>query len=199
MVVQLLDHRVVGRRARHDGREAVVLGGRADHRRAADVDVLDRIRVGHAGAGDGALERVEVHADEVDELDVVLGGLRHVLGVVAQREQPGVEPRVQRLDAPVHDLREAREVVDGADVEPGLAQRGRGAAGRDELDAEADEAAGEVDDAGLVGDREQGATHPDVAGPGERLVGGGCLLGDGARLLNASAVSRVVGGGPPVG
>ena len=44
-------------------------------------------------------------------------------GVVAQREQAGVELRVQRLDAPVHDLREAREVLDRADLEPGLAQR----------------------------------------------------------------------------
>ena len=188
---QLLDHRVVGLGARDDGGEPVVLGGRPDHRGAADVDVLDGVGVGHAGARDGALERVEVHADEVDELDVVLGGLRHVLGVVAQREQPGVEPRVQRLDAAVHDLREAGEVVDGADVEARIAQRGRGAAGRDELHAEADEAASEVHDAGLVGDGEQGPAHPDVAGPGERLVGGGCLLGDGARLLNASAVSRL--------
>ena len=38
-------------------------------------------------------------------------------GVVAQREQARVELRVQRLDAPVHDLREAREVLDRADLE----------------------------------------------------------------------------------
>ena len=38
----------------------------------------------------------------------------HVLGVVAHREHAGVEPRVERLDAPVHHLREAGEVVDRA-------------------------------------------------------------------------------------
>ena len=41
------------------------------------------------------------------------------------REQAGVELRVQRLDAPVHDLREAREVVDRADLEPGVLERAR--------------------------------------------------------------------------
>ena len=73
----------------------------------------------------GGLERIEVHAHEIDELDLVLGGRGHVLLVVAQREQPGVELRVQRLDAAAHDLREAREVLDRADLEPRLAQRGR--------------------------------------------------------------------------
>ena len=76
-----------------------------------------------AAAAGGGLERVQVHAHEVDELDLVLGRGGHVLLVVAQREQAGVELRVQRLDAPAHDLREAREVLDRADLEPGLAQR----------------------------------------------------------------------------
>ena len=76
-----------------------------------------------AAAGGGLLERVEVHAHEVDELDLVLLGGDHVRRVVAAGEQAGVELRVQRLDAPVHDLREAREVVDRADLEPGRLER----------------------------------------------------------------------------
>ena len=120
--------------------------------------------LGRAAPRRRALERVEVHAHEVDELDPVLLGGEHVLGVVAQREQAGVELRVQRLDAAVHDLREAGEVLDRADLEPGLAQRARGAAGGDELDAELGQAAREVDDAALVGDRQQRAADPDLAG-----------------------------------
>ena len=41
-LAQLLEHRVVGLGARDDRRERVVLRRGADHRRAADVDVLDR-------------------------------------------------------------------------------------------------------------------------------------------------------------
>ena len=161
-VGQLLQHGVVHLRPRDDRGEAEVLRGRADHRRAADVDVLDHLVVGRAAPGRGALERVEVHADEVDELDAVLLGGDHVLGVVAQREQAGVELRVQRLDAAAHDLREAGEVLDRADLEARLGQLARGAAGRDELDAELGEAAREVGDAALVGHRQQRAAHADI-------------------------------------
>ena len=49
-----------------------------------------------------------------------------------------------------------------ADLEARLAQRGRRAAGRDELDAERGQPAREVDDAGLVGDGQQRAPDPDL-------------------------------------
>ena len=89
-----------------------------------------------AAARRGLLERVEVHAHEVDELDPVLLGRDHVRRVVAAGEQAGVELRVQRLDPAVHDLREAGEVVDRADAEARGLERLRRPAGGDELDAE---------------------------------------------------------------
>ena len=140
-VDELLQHRVVHLRAGDDGREAVVLRGRADHRRAADVDVLDHLVVGRAALRGGALERVEVHADQVDELDLLLLGGEHVVGVVAQREDARVELRVQRLDAAAHDLGEAGEVLDRAHLQARLLELAGGAAGGDELDAEPGEAA----------------------------------------------------------
>ena len=160
---QLLQDRVVGLRLDHHRGEVEVLRRRADHRRAADVDVLDHLFVVHAAAGGGLLERVEVHAHEVDELDLVLLRRDHVRRVVAAREQAGVELRVQRLDAPAHDLREAREVVDRADLEPGRLERLGGAAGGDQLDAELGEALGEVDDPRLVRHGEHRAADPDLA------------------------------------
>ena len=139
----------------------------------------------------GRLERIEVHADEVDLLDVVLGERGDVLGVAAHGEQPGVQARVQRLHAPVHDLREAREVLDRADLEARVGERLGGAAGRDELDAEVGEAARELDDAALVGDRQQRALDLHRARRGERLGGFavGCV-GDGASISPADAPSR---------
>ena len=55
-----------------DGDVAPVLGGAADHGRTADVDVLDGILEGDAFLRDGLLERIQVHAHEVDGLDLIL-------------------------------------------------------------------------------------------------------------------------------
>ena len=139
-----------------------------------------------------ALERVEVHAHEVDELDPVLLGGDHVLRVVAQRQQAGVELRVQRLDAAAHDLREAGEVLDRADLEPGLGQLARRAAGRDELDAELGQAAREVDDPALVGHRQQRAADADLARlghPGAPYSGHQRRHADAPRVLGSTATA----------
>ena len=86
-LLQLVDHRVVAL-GLHDHRDvAVVLRRRPDHRRPPDVDVLDRLVLGHVHARDRALERIEVHADQVDRLDLALAQRLGVLGVVAHREQ----------------------------------------------------------------------------------------------------------------
>ena len=141
----------------------MVLRRGADHRRPADVDVLDRDPLVDLVAGDGLLERVEVDADQVDRLDPLALEHRHVLGVVAPRQQRRVQPRVQGLHAAVEDLGLAGELGDVGDLEPRLAQGARGAAGREDLDPLRGQRPGEVGDAGLVGDRDQRPAHPDRA------------------------------------
>jgi hypothetical protein len=134
-LAQLGEHgRVVGGVHEH-GREGVVLGGGPDHRGAADVDVLDDLRVGGVAARDRGLEGVEVHAHEVHWLDPLLNRRLQMRLVVAHREQSGVEPRVQGLHAPVHHLGEACEVLDRAHRHARVGESARGAAGRDDLDA----------------------------------------------------------------
>ena len=64
-------HLLVVGRLDHHGHVGVVLGGGADHRRPADVDVLDAVVEG-AAFGDGRLERIEVHHQKIDRLDAVL-------------------------------------------------------------------------------------------------------------------------------
>ena len=86
-LLQLLGHGVVALRPHHHAHERVVLGGRPDQGRPADVDVLDHLLLGDTTARRRALERVEVHADQVDRRDAVLGERLAVLLVRAHREQ----------------------------------------------------------------------------------------------------------------
>ena len=165
---------VVAGRLHHDGHEPVVLRRRADHRRPADVDVLDRLVLGHVAARDRALERIEVHADEVDRLDRALAQRLGVVGVVAHCEQRRVQVGMKRLDPPIQDLREPGQVLDRPHLDASLLDRGEGAAGRDDLDALLGQALGEVGHPGLVGDRDQRPAD------GQRLAGGlGNALGGG--------------------
>ncbi len=65
--------------------------------------------------------------------------------------------RMQRFHAPVHDLGKARHVGDIGDREAGVAKRLRGAAGREQHGAVFLQAAGEFDQAGLVGNGQERA------------------------------------------
>ena len=112
---------------------------------------------GDAGLCGGFLEGVEVDDDHVDGLDAVIGDGGFVLGVAADVEQTAVDEGVEGLDAAVEHLGEAGEVADVADGQAGFAEGAGGAAGGDELDAEAGEGLGKLDEAGFVGDAEQGA------------------------------------------
>ncbi len=151
------EDRLVLRGVGHDAHAAVVLRGAADHRRPADVDLLDGLLERDARLAHRGLEGVEVHDDEVDRHDAVR---RHRLGVarvVAQAEQRPVDLRVQGLHAPVQHLGEAGLLGDVLHGEARGPERLRGAAGRDQLDPARRERAGEVHEAGLVADGEERA------------------------------------------
>ena len=144
----------------HDAHAAVlvamILGRGAHHGRAADVDVLDRVFQRAVGLGYGLLERVEIHHHEVDAADVVRGDRVHVFRKVAAREDAAMHLGVQGLDAAVEHLREAGVLGDVGDREAGFAQHAGGAAGRQQLDAERGEFAGEIEHAAFVGNTDQG-------------------------------------------
>ena len=162
-LAELVEHGVVAGGAHDRGGEGAVLGSGPDHRRAADVDVLDDLVVGDAARGGGPLKRIQVHAHEIDELDLLLLGGDEVLRVVADGKQAGVELGMKRLDPAVHDLREAGEITNRTDTDAGVLQLASGAARGDDLDPEIGEAAGELADAGLVRDRQQRARDLDLA------------------------------------
>ncbi len=133
--LELREHRVVALGAHQHRDRAVVLRSRPDHRRAADVDVLDRLLLGHAGACDRLGEGIKVHAHEVDRLDPLALERCHVLLGVPLGEQRRMEARVERLHPPAQDLLLAREDRNVCHLEPRLADRARSAARREQLHA----------------------------------------------------------------
>ena len=112
----------------------MVLGRRADHRRPADVDILDAIRVARA-LRDRGFEWIQIDHQDIDGGDPMRRHRRGMRLVVADREQAAMHLGVQRLDAAVHHLREAGELGNVDDFQPGIGERLSGAAGRDGLDA----------------------------------------------------------------
>ena len=177
VLAHLGQHGLVVVRVNDHGHRVRVLGGGTQHAGTADVNVLDGVREGNVGVGDGLLELVEVHHDQVDKLDAVLGNLGHMLLGVAAGEKRAVHLGVQRLDAAVHHLREPGEVLDGADLHAGLLERFGRAAGRDDLNPElVGERACEIGHARLVRHRDQRAANlricahrtPSSSGPGHR-------------------------------
>src|SRR5690606_3505818 len=127
---------------------------RAQHGRAADVDVLDDVLELRVPVGGDLLERVQVQHQQVDRLDAVPG--HHRVVHAAPPEQGAVHLRVQGLDPAVHDLGEAGDLGDILHGQTGLAQGAGGAAGGQQLDVVGGEGAGEFDQAGLVRNGQQG-------------------------------------------
>ena len=119
--------RIIGRIDHH--RDVVpVLGRRAHQRRAADVNILDRVVEAHAGARDRAFERIEVDHHEIDRLDPMLAHLALMIFVGAPRQDAAVNLRMERLDPSVEHLGRTREVLDSADLDAVRFQSRRGAA-----------------------------------------------------------------------
>ena len=182
-VREVVQQRLVVRGVHEHVHERVVLRGGADHRRAADVDVLHARR--EVGARSHRLaERVEVDGDDVDVPDVVLLHGGDVRVHVPAREDAAVHGGVQRLDAPVQHLGEIRHLVHRGHSTPAASSGFRGPPGADHLVPELRQARGEIGHAGLVGDGDQRA--------GLSAVGGGVL--GGGRGRHDAAASRAGGG-----
>jgi hypothetical protein len=132
----------------------MVLGRGADHRGAADIDVLDPL-VEPGVPLQRRFERIEIDDQEVDRRDVVgeHRGLMRRLG--SDRQQTSVHPRVQGLDPAIHHLREAGDLSHVDDREAALIKRRGGAARRKEVDAKWFEGTRQIQEAGLVGNGEE--------------------------------------------
>ncbi len=156
-VFQVLEHARVVVGVDHDGDVLVVLGCRANHRRAADIDVLDGVRQGAARLGNGGRERVQVDRHQVDGPDAVFGHDRAV--EITTAEDAAVDLRMQGLDPAIHHLRKTGVVGNFHCFHAVVTQQLEGAPGGKDLDAECCELTGKVDDTGLVGNADQCAAN----------------------------------------
>ncbi len=71
----------------------MVLGGAAQHRRSADINVLDAILVAAIRFGDGAGEGIEIHDQQIDRRYLMFGHHRIIGAAAAQ--QAAVDLRMQ--------------------------------------------------------------------------------------------------------
>ncbi|MCY1535287.1 hypothetical protein D9M68_706840 [compost metagenome] len=147
------DRRIIGG-VDDDGHKGVVLGCRAHHGGAANVDILDDLVIGRAG-GDGLFEGVEIDGDEIDGADLVFSHRCLMLGIVAHCKKAAMDLWMQRLDPAVHHFGKAREIGNLAHRQAGIANELVSAAGRNQLHARGAEPLGEVCHARLVEYRKQ--------------------------------------------
>ena len=161
--IERLEDRRVPRGRGHDRHVPQVLGGGPDHRRPADVDLLDEavdVQLAPRRTLGGRGEGIEIHHHELERLDGRGGELRTVAGVADVGEDPRVDPRVEGLHPPVEHLREAGDGGHVRDGQAGLAERPRRPARAHQLEAAGDEPAGKVGQPRLVRDREQRTPRP---------------------------------------
>ena len=119
------------------------------HRRPADVDHLDRVRLGHSVARDD-LREGRSRRRRGRWLDPVVVERGQVVRVVAARQDRRVDPRMERLDAAAEHLRDLGQLLHRHRVDPALREVLGGPAARDEIHAEVVESLRELDQPGLV-------------------------------------------------
>ena len=88
---------------------------------------------------------------------------RHVLGVVAHRENGAGDFRMHGFDAAIEHFREAGDFADIAHGNAGFAQQTRRAAGRNQFGAERGEPAANIGHTGLIGDADE-YSHEESSG-----------------------------------
>ena len=137
----------------------MVLCGRAQHRGAANIDLLDRVLKEHVGIVDGLTERIEIDGYQVDRDDAVFLKRLHVGGQVAPGEESAVNRRMQRLYPSVQHLRKTGDFFDPCYRQARLFEGSRRAARRHDLPSELGQPFGQFLDSLFVGYRNQCARH----------------------------------------
>ncbi len=111
-----------------DGDIVEILGGGADHRRPADIDIFDAI-LESGTALDRCLERIKIDDEHIDGRDGMREHGRFMFRVFPYREKPAMNLRMQSFHAAVHQLGESGEIGNLADRKARIGKRLSGSAG----------------------------------------------------------------------
>ena len=146
---------VIALRLGYHGNALEILRSRAQHGRAADVNVLD------AGAElsarlDRLFEGIQVHNDHIDHADAVFFRLAHMLGIVALGKKTAMHLGMQRFHTAVHHLRKSGQIVARTYGNASLFDNlGRSARGNDFHTELLVQRTSEINNARLVGHRHE--------------------------------------------
>src|SRR5205823_3515349 len=151
VLAHVFQNAVVIGRIDHDRDRFVVFGRAPNHRRPADVDVLDRLGQGHVRFLDGLLERIEIYHDQIDWLETTFPRFGFVFGVAAFVKQTAVDARVQSFDPAFEHFGKRSETGDVADRDLFFPKQVGCAPGRNDVDTLSLETARKFGDAGFVG------------------------------------------------
>ena len=132
---------------------------RADHRRPADIDVLDRLGPRDPRARDRRLEGIEVNDHEVDGRKAEPIQRFHVSGFDRSASSAGMDAGMERLDPPLHHLREPRHRLHWGDGHARVLQSASGSPCGEDFHSHSGQLAAELDHAGLVGDTDECALN----------------------------------------
>ncbi|MNE38242.1 hypothetical protein D3C80_1321350 [compost metagenome] len=163
---------IIGRIHNHTDK-SMVLRRRTQHRRSADIDILDRFLVGHIRLGNRLRERIQIHHHQVDVTETKLRHLTRMLLVVTNSQQAAVYGRMKGFDPSVHNFREARYIGDADNRYAFISQKCASAACGDNFYAQCRQLAAKIHDALFVryADQRSFDTHLNSPPPDDaRLV-----------------------------
>src|SRR5262249_25675980 len=109
---------------------------RANHRRPADVDLLDCLFSSDSFTPDRFGKRIEINHHHIDGFDMVLLHCGNMLWIVSQRKQAPMNARMQCLNSSIHHLRETGDVGNVSDSDAGCSQSLCSTTGTDDLHVE---------------------------------------------------------------
>mmetsp|Transcript_22535 Transcript_22535/g.36534 ORF Transcript_22535/g.36534 Transcript_22535/m.36534 type:complete len:972 (-) Transcript_22535:1500-4415(-) len=153
----------------HHRHKPMVLRRRADHRRAANVDILDHFGI-FRPFGHGFFKRIEVHNDQIDGTNLMGLHRGHVVVVVAQGKQTAMDHGMQCLDAAIHHLGKTGHLGHVLDVQPRRAQRRCRTARAQQFNPVTRQCGGKLHQPRLVGHRDQGTVQRGKVGHGAAVL-----------------------------
>ena len=107
----------------------IILRRCANHRRAADVDILNRFCKRDIRSRHGCLKRIQIAYHQINGSDTVCCRLGTLFRIIPLGEEPTVNFRVERLNSAIEQLRKAGVVGDIEGVNAGFTEMSRRAAG----------------------------------------------------------------------